>query len=168
MNRILLPAALFIISISAPSFTFASDDKLPACIQNTSDFKCFYENRYRIYQIDNKLFWKRWRYHEARAQECTSTKATAQFISLVIESDGELAEAMSEFIENLVLSNVACFLKAAETLDDDVMNHLIRYYVMTPLYHDPSETLPLIEKELRKNKYSRFSKLYFKIKETKN
>ena len=168
MNRYLFPAAVFTFLISVSSPAFASDDKLPACIQNLSDFKCFYDNRYRTYQTDNKLFWKHWRHHEAQANACTSGKATAQFLSLVIGSDGELAEAMYEFIEKLVLSNAACVLSAAETLDDNVMNHLIRYYVMTPLYHEPSETLPIIEKELKKNNYPRFSKLYFKIKEKKD
>jgi hypothetical protein len=170
VKRLLLPTILtsLLYIILIPHSSFASDDKLPACIQNISDFKCFYENRYRTYQIDNRLFWKHWRHHEARATACTSTKDTARFISLVIGSDGELAEAMYEFIENLVLSNVACFLTAAETLDDNVVNHLIRYYVMTPLYHDPSDTLPLVEKELTNNKYKRFNKLYFAIKKTKS
>jgi hypothetical protein len=168
MKRLLLPTILTSLLLLSPLFSFASEEKLPACIQNTSDFKCFYENRYRTYQIDNKLFWKHWRHHEAKANACTSRKATAQFISLVVGSDGELAEAMYEFIENLVINNVACFLAAAETLDDNVMDHLIRYYLMTPLYHEPSETLPLIEKELKKTEYPRFNKLYFKIKKTKS
>ncbi len=168
MKRSLILTILssFLLAISPASF--ASDDKLPACIQNISDFKCFYDNRYRIHQIDNKLFWKHWRHHEAEANACTSRKATAQFISMVIGSDGELAEAMSEFIEKLVLSNTTCFLSAAETLDDNALNHVIRYYVMTPLYHEPSETLPIIEKELKKNNYPRFKKLYFKIKNKKH
>lgn len=156
----------FLLAIS-PS-AFASDGKLPACIQNISDFKCFYDNRSRTYQIDNKLFWKHWKHHEAAANACSSRKATAQFISMVIGSDGELAEAMYEFIEKLILSNAACFLSAAETLDDNALNHLIRYYVMTPLYHEPSETLPIIEKELKKNNYPRFTRLYFKTKNKKD
>lgn len=168
MKRLLFLSTLTLALLLISPFSFASDEKLPTCIQNLSDFKCFYENRYRTYQIDNKLYWKHWRHHESEANACTSRKATAQFISMVIGSDGELAEAMSEFIEKIVLSNVACFLSAAETLDDNVMNHLIRYYVMTPLYHEPSETLPLIEKELKKNNYPRFNKLYFKIKNKKD
>ena len=150
--------------LSSALFSFAFDEKLPACIQNTFDFKCFYENRQRTYQVDYELFWVHWRYHEAKANACTSRKATAQFISLVIGSDGELAEAMGEFIENLILKNVACFLTSAETLDDNVMEHLIRYYVKELLYHETSDILPLIEKELNKKKYPRFNKLYFKAK----
>jgi hypothetical protein len=169
MNRLLF-STLFLASIMLLRVTsaMAADESLPACIQYISDFNCFQENRDRIYQIDNKLFWKHWLHHEALAKACTSRKATARFISLVIGSDGELGEAIAKFIENLILNNVGCFLAAAETLDDHVVNHLIRYYVMTPTYHEPSETLPLIERELKRKGYPRFKKLYFEIKKTKS
>ena len=73
---------------------------------------------------------------------------------------------MHELIQNMVLSDVACFLGAAEKLDDNVMEHLIQHYIMTPLYHEPSETLPVIEKELQKGRYSRYNKLYFNIRKS--
>ena len=168
MKNLLRLAFLTALVLWNPLLSFASDDKLPACIQNISDIKCFQDNFNRTYQLDYKLFWKHWRHHEANANACTSKKATAQFISVVTRCDGEVAEAMYEFLEKLIIGNVSCFLAAAETLDDNTMNHLVKYYIMTPLYHEPSETLPLIEKELRKNKYPRFNDLYFKVKKTKN
>jgi hypothetical protein len=81
----------------------------------------------------------------------------------VVQSDGELAEAMSEFIENLVLTNVGCFLSAAERLDDGTMKHLIRFYLMTPLYHEQSEILPIIERALKKGQFPKFDDAYFNI-----
>jgi hypothetical protein len=60
----------------------------------------------------------------------------------VDHSDGDLAEAMSKFIGNMALSNVDCFLKAGELLDEGTMKHLIQYYLVTPLYHEQSEILP--------------------------
>jgi len=140
------------------------NDVLPACIHRLSDFKCFQQNFMRTYERDNKLFWQHWRHHESKAKACTSLRDTSQFLSLVQRCDGELAEAMYEFIEKLSISKVTCFLRAAEKLDDKILDHLIRYYVMTPLYHDPVETVPLIENELKKKNYPRFKKLYFELK----
>jgi hypothetical protein len=168
MKNLLYLGILIVLILPSSRITFAVDDKLPACIENLSEIKCFQGNFYRTYRIDYKLFWKHWRYHEANANACTSKKATADFLSVVTQCDGEVAEAMYEFLEKLIINNVSCFLSAAETLDDNTMNHLVKYYIMTPLYHEPSETLPLIEKELKKNKYPRFNTLYFKVKKTKN
>jgi len=168
MKKNILPVILFLFfSLTLhPSFAAATDD-LPACIRNLSDFSCFQQNFRKTYDKDNKLFWQHWRHHESQAMACTSSQATSQFISMVKGSDGELAEAMYEFIEKLILSNAACFLGAAEKLNENILDNLIRYYVMTPLYHEPAETLPIIESELKKKNYPRFKKLYFEIKNAK-
>ncbi len=81
-------------------------------------------------------------------------------------SDGELSEAVSESIEALILRNTACFLAAVETMDERVAEHLIRYCVMHPVYHEPTDLLPLIEKELKRKGYPHFNKLFSEAKET--
>lgn len=163
----LVIAVLILMSLSVRISVASANDDLPACIHNLSDFNCFQQNFMTTYEKDNKLFWQHWRHHENKAKSCTSRQATSQFISIIKRSDGELAEAMYEFVENLILSSSACFLSAAESLNDNVLDHLVRYYVMTPLYHEPSETLPIIESELKKKSYPRFKKLYFEIKNAK-
>lgn len=168
MKKLTVAIIVLLFSAVLIRLSFAStNDDLPSCIHNLSDFKCFQQNFMMTYEKDNKLFWQHWRHYESEAKGCNSRPATSRFISMVIRSDGELAEAMYEFIENLILSNATCFLSAAEKLDDNVLDHLIRYYVMTPLYHEPSETLPIIEDELKKKSYPRFNKRYLEIKKAR-
>ncbi len=136
---------------------------LPPCIKDLSNFECFQQNLIIFFQTDIELFWWHWNYYEAKAKSCSSLSSTSHFISLVKKCDGALAEVMAEFIETMILDNPQCFLGAAEKLDENVMEHLIRYYIMTPLDHEPSEILPIIEKELQKGHYVRFKKMYYSI-----
>jgi hypothetical protein len=136
---------------------------LPHCIEDLSNFECFQQNLESFSQTDLDLFWWHWNYYEIKAKSCSSLSSTSQFISLVKKCDGVLAEVMSEFIETMILDNPQCFLGAAEKLDGNVMEHLIRYYIMTPLNHEPPEILPIIEKELQKGHYVRFKKMYYSI-----
>jgi len=158
-----------IISFSVPpSFATQSDNNLPACIKNIDDLECFQKNFKELFQTNNKLFWQHWRHHEAKANSCSSLTFTAKFISLVKKCDGATAEVMAEFIENMILRDSACLIGAAEKLEPDIMRHLIRYYIITPLYHEPSEILPIVEKELQNKKYPKFNKMYTNIKNPKN
>lgn len=136
----------------------------PPCAHNVSDFNCFRQNLESIYANDNDLFWRSWKHQEDKAKSCSSISVTSNFISLIKQCDGELAEAMAEFIENMIIGKAGCFLSATEKLDNSTKEHLIRYYVMTPLYHEDSDILPVIERQLKKKNYPKFKKLYFEIK----
>jgi len=149
----------FIIPISSAP----SSDELQDCAKDPSNFPCFRKNFHDIYEADCKLFWELWIHHENEAKSCSSLSLTSQFISLVEDCDGILEEAMHEFIENMVLDDVSCLLGSIEKLDDDTMEHLVRYYFKTPLYHQPSEILPEIEKQLKKGRYPKFKKVYFRF-----
>jgi tetratricopeptide (TPR) repeat protein len=139
---------------------------LPRCIQDLSNFECFQQNLESFFDTDIDLFWGHWNYYECKAKSCSSLSSTSQFISLAEKSDGVLAEVMGDFIETMILKKPRCFLGAAEKLDVNVMEYLIRYYILTPLVHEPSEILPIIEKELRKGNYVRFKKTYYSIKKS--
>ncbi len=151
-----------------PSFATQSNTNLPACVQNIDDFDCFQKNFKELFQTNNKLFWQHWRHHEDKANSCSSLLFTARFISLVRKCDGATAEVMAEFIENMILRDPACLIGAAEKLEPNIMEHLIRYYILTPLYHEPSEILPIVEKELQKKKNQKFNKIYANIKNSKS
>jgi len=155
--------SFLIFALVFPASSASSNDEIPGCANNLSDFPCFQRNFHNIYEEDSKLFWFLWVHHENEAKSCSSLSFTSQFISLVEKCDGVLEETMHEFIENLVLDDVSCLLGSIEKLDDDLVEHLVRFYFRTPLYHQPSEILPIIEKQLKKGRYPKLSKIYFRF-----
>jgi len=155
--------SLLIFAFAIPPSPASSNDKIPICAYNLSDFLCFKQNLHILYEADNKLFWQIWVHHENDAKSCSSLSITSPFISLVEECDGVLAEAMHEFIENMIFDDVLCLLDSTEKLDDDILQYLIRFYFMAPLYHEPSEILPTIEKQLKKKRYPNLYRIYFRI-----
>jgi hypothetical protein len=162
-----LVISLLVTLFPSVAVAASAPPELPSCAHNFSDFNCFRQNLESIYENDNDLFWRSWKYQESKAKSCSSVSFTSNFISLVKKSDGELAEAMAQSVENMILSKLDCFLAAAEKLDYSTKEHLIRYYIMTPLYHEESGILPIIEKELKKKNFPKFKKLYLSIRKNR-
>lgn len=118
----------------------------------------------QLNQPQYDAFWRQWHETEKKALSCTDNVVTAKFLSNAITTLGnaEVTEANAESIEKLCLGEPICFLESIQKLQAEEQAKIIRFFLLTPIFHNEEE----IRKSLAKhwNKFESIRELYQRLK----
>lgn len=118
----------------------------------------------QLNQSQYDVFWKQWHDTEKKAVSCTDYVVTAKFLSnaVITLGNAEVTEANAESIEKLCLVEPICFLESIQKLQTEEQAKIIRFFLLTPIFHNEEE----IRRSLARhwNKYENIKDLYQRLK----
>jgi hypothetical protein len=119
-----------------------------------------------LYLSDYDSFWKQWRETKEKAMSCTDPDATAKFLSNATKTlqNAEVTEANAQSIEKLALEKPLCLLDSIEKLRAEEQNQIVRFFIVSPVFHDAEEIRKTLERHW--NKYRIIRELYYKLKDS--
>ncbi len=164
MNKHHIFWAISLVFLASPSFAKTDAKKFQAiCPGSPPAIRCLRTHFDALYEADYEKLWDGYRVYEERAMKCVRPQAMADFLSLAdaILINAEVSEGFAEDVEKAVLEKTKCFLEGAILLDESSLRALIKHFVSAPIYHNPEEMRPPLERYRRTSKYSRFMLLYF-------
>ena len=104
------------------------------------------------YAGEYEQYWNAWYQNKILVEQCSSEKKVTLFLQDAVANLGnaERTEANAEVIENVILSNPACFLSSLSALSQDQCKSVVRFFIRQPIFHDQEQ----IEKALKSVKTS--------------
>jgi hypothetical protein len=165
MNRRHAFYAVIIVAFALPFPAKADVKKFQAiCGGQPPAIQCLRTHFDALYEADFEKLWDAYETYKKRALKCRRPQAMADFLSLAnsILINAEVSEGFAEDVEKAIIGKTKCFLEGAILLDDSSLRALIKYFVATPIYHEPDELTRPLEKYRQIGRYNRFMRLYFK------
>lgn len=119
-----------------------------------------------LYQRNYEAFFSRWNAQAGLATACTEIDATARFLTDATEMLGnsEVTEANAAVIEKLCLDRPACLLQAIYSLSPRDQERILRSFMASPLYHEPSELEDALRPLWQNGKYRSLHDHFRRIK----
>ena len=119
----------------------------------------------RLYESDYDSFWTKWRDAEKKAMSCTDYDMTARFLSnaILMLGNAEVSEANAKSVERLSLEKPRCLLESIQKLSAEDQIKFVKFFILTPLFHDGKEIIEVLEKHW--NKYENIRELYWRLKQ---
>lgn len=123
-----------------------------------------------LYHKNYKEFGTVWEKTYQTAAQCSSAQNMRRYLSNAVQMLGnaEVNETSAEEIELLAISKPGCFLVGLQLLSRSEQGKLITFFLLQPIYHEPTEIEVSLQTVWRKGQFQELKKQFLKIKATAN
>jgi hypothetical protein len=123
------------------------------CRSNEPAAHCLGEHFAWLYEHDAQGFWSLFEAAQTKASACSSGGNVSAFLSLAssVRGNAEVSEAFAEQVEKLLVSNPRCFLDAAERLPNAVLEDLVQFYLLSPIFVPSKQVADVLDEHLGTN-----------------